>query len=588
MNLKLILLSSVTILFTILAKAQAPIPEILYYRFNGTGNIVLNEASGVTSATDTAFIVGGLTQGPSGQCGNALIGNGQSSGSNFVNTGWQTNLTGTSWTLSFWTNNVPSTTSTQYILGDINAGQLRVFTGGVAGAGNWILRGALTDVYANGGAAPGPTMTTFVYDMPSGEIKSYVNGVLSSTVFQSGGVAITGIGPFMVGGYSTSSNLPNGSFMDEFRLYNRALTLAEIQSLLISGTSSSFSVTECGSYTVPSGLETYTSSGIYMDTIPNVNGCDSIMTIDVTILPLSYDTISEVACDSYDSPSGSYNWTVSGVYTDTLTNALGCDSIITINLTVNQTTFDTIAEFSCGNYTAPDGSVHAASDTFDVVIPNVNACDSLIHIELTVAQPTTSSITESACNSYTAPDGTIYTATGAYTAVIPNDSGCDSTITIALTVEQMDTTLSYSDGILTANQSGVAYQWINCSTMNPIAGATSQSFTPSSNGIYAVTMDGGICNLNSECFTVSNLGLDEFSQLNLVLFPNPVGDELNIVNASGEDLIFELYDNTGKLLQTMISSETNSVVGMQDKAAGIYQLKVRSKFAERTFKIVRN
>ena len=45
----------------------------------------------------------------------------------------------------------------------------------------------------------------------------------------------------------------------------------------------SFSTTICGSYTVPSGDEMYNSSGIYMDTIPNVAGCDSVLTIDVTI-----------------------------------------------------------------------------------------------------------------------------------------------------------------------------------------------------------------------------------------------------------------------------------------------------------------
>lgn len=587
MNLKLILLSSLTVLFTVFANAQAPIPELLYYRFNESGTIVPNYASNPPSGTDTAYVLGGLTQGPSGQCGNGLIGNGQSSTSNYVNTGWETNLTGTSWTISFWTNNVPSTTTTQYILGDINAGQLRVFTGGVAGAGNWILRGAFTDVYANGGASTGPTLTTFVYDMPNNEIRSYVNGVLSSTVAQ-GMVAITGTGPFKVGGYSSSACLPSGSFMDEFRLYNRALTQVEIQSLLISGTSSSFSITACGSYTVPSNDMTYTTSGIYMDTIPNINGCDSIMTIDVTILPLSYDTISEVVCDSYTSPSGTYNWIVSGTYQDTLTNAVGCDSIITINLTVNQSTFDSIVEFVCGSYTAPDGSVYTTSDTIDVVIPNAIGCDSLIHIDLTVSQPTSSNITEMACNSYTAPDGAVYNANGTYTATITNVSGCDSTITIALTLEQMDTTLSYSNGVLSANQNGVSYQWIDCNTMNPISGATSQSFTPASNGIYSVNLSGTICNLNSDCFSVSDLGVDEFSQLNLVLFPNPVNDELNIVNTSGEELILELYDNAGKLLQTIVSSETNLVIGMQDKAVGIYQLKARSKFAERTFKIVCN
>jgi hypothetical protein len=48
-------------------------------------------------------------------------------------------------------------------------------------------------------------------------------------------------------------------------------------------TTSSFSITNCISYTVPSGDETYTVSGIYLDTIPNVGACDSVMTIDVTI-----------------------------------------------------------------------------------------------------------------------------------------------------------------------------------------------------------------------------------------------------------------------------------------------------------------
>jgi len=53
--------------------------------------------------------------------------------------------------------------------------------------------------------------------------------------------------------------------------------------ILTCNTTSSFSITNCTSYTVPSGDETYTVSGIFFDTIPNVALCDSIMTIDVTI-----------------------------------------------------------------------------------------------------------------------------------------------------------------------------------------------------------------------------------------------------------------------------------------------------------------
>ncbi len=58
--------------------------------------------------------------------------------------------------------------------------------------------------------------------------------------------------------------------------------------------------------------------------------------IEIVAIPVeTYDTITENACDSYVSPSGNHIWTTSGRYTDTLPNAAGGDSIVTIDLTVN-------------------------------------------------------------------------------------------------------------------------------------------------------------------------------------------------------------------------------------------------------------
>lgn len=49
------------------------------------------------------------------------------------------------------------------------------------------------------------------------------------------------------------------------------------------------------------------------------------------------ETIEETvtACFQYLSPSGKYNWTTSGQYSDTLTSSDGCDSIINVDLTIN-------------------------------------------------------------------------------------------------------------------------------------------------------------------------------------------------------------------------------------------------------------
>lgn len=79
---------------------------------------------------------------------------------------------------------------------------------------------------------------------------------------------------------------------------------------------------------------------MYMDTITNFFGCDSILTIDLTITTSTGANIADTACVSYLSPSGNYIWTSSNTYMDTIANSVGCDSIITVDLiidTVNTT-----------------------------------------------------------------------------------------------------------------------------------------------------------------------------------------------------------------------------------------------------------
>lgn len=99
-------------------------------------------------------------------------------------------------------------------------------------------------------------------------------------------------------------------------------------------TTSTITTSACTSYTVPSSDETYFASGTYMDTIPNAAMCDSIITINLTITGPTTSTISPSACTSYMVPSGDETYFASGTYMDTIPNHLGCDSIITINLTI--------------------------------------------------------------------------------------------------------------------------------------------------------------------------------------------------------------------------------------------------------------
>jgi phosphodiesterase/alkaline phosphatase D-like protein len=199
------------------------VPELMYYKFDAAGDQT-NYASAPVG-TNPAVLTG-QTIGSTGQFGTALVGNGLTSTSNRLSTGWATSLPSTGWTISFWLNNFPATSSTTYYyFGDANASSFRCFTGGVAGNGNLLVRGGgLTDTPINGIPAT-PTVIHLVYTGTA--LMVYVNGVYSSQVAQST-VTITGTGPFLVGGYSSSNSINSGTLMDEWRMYNRALGAAEI------------------------------------------------------------------------------------------------------------------------------------------------------------------------------------------------------------------------------------------------------------------------------------------------------------------------------------------------------------------------
>jgi len=157
---------------------------------------------------------------------------------------------------------------------------------------------------------------------------------------------------------------PSGKYVwTESGIYKDTITgifgcdsLLQVNLTIGTSTSSSINASACDSYRSPSG-KTLTTSGIYIDTISNSSGCDSIISIDLKIGKSSKTTIYPVACQSYISPDGSQVWTNTGIYTSTLTNALGCDSVITVKLTIRNVI--ATASLSAGKITAD-----ASSGTF--------------------------------------------------------------------------------------------------------------------------------------------------------------------------------------------------------------------------------
>jgi len=248
-----------------------------------------------------------------------------------------------------------------------------------------------------------------------------------------------------------------------------------------------------------------------------------------------YTNINETVCDNYTSPSGNYTWTSTGTYNDTLINQYGCDSIIIINLTVNNNTGVDV-QSACETYTWIDGITYTENNnTATYTLTNSNACDSVVTLNLTILDNTTGVDVQSACESYTWIDGITYTeSNNTATYTLTNSNACDSVVTLNLTI--LD------------NTTGVDVQSA-CETYTWIDGIT---YTESnSTATYTLT--------NSN-------GCDSVVTLNLTINLNPtvfLGNDTTICDGETLSLdagAFESYEwNTGENTQT-IDITTQGVV----------------------------
>lgn len=76
------------------------------------------------------------------------------------------------------------------------------------------------------------------------------------------------------------------------------------------GDVTNLNLTECNGFSITVGSNTYNSSGVYHDTLTNVNGCDSIVHLDLTIIPIDNSvTQTGVQLESNEvSVGATYQW----------------------------------------------------------------------------------------------------------------------------------------------------------------------------------------------------------------------------------------------------------------------------------------
>jgi len=144
---------------------------------------------------------------------------------------------------------------------------------------------------------------------------------------------------------------------------------------------------------------------------------------------------------------------------------------------------------------------------------------------------------------------------------------------------------------LTSNETGAAYQWVDCNNSNaPISGQTNQQFTPTISGNYAVQITKNNCTKLSVCTAFNVLSAGEYQLQNIALFPNPVKDKLTIMGMQNNSTVLnaKLVSITGKEIFKKQLNYSNTKINMQSLATGIYFLDITATDgAKKVFKVIK-
>ena len=309
----------------------------------------------------------------------------------------------------------------------------------------------------------------------------------------------------------------------------------------------------CDNYTWIDGVTYTTSTNTPTFTLTNAAGCDSVVTLNLTINYSSNSQDLRTICAS-ELP---YTWngvafTEAGTQIATLTNVAGCDSVVTMTLVVNPTYNETAAATICSSELPYEwnGLTFTEAGTQTLTLQTVNGCDSIIVMTLTVNMVDATEFTEAACEQYEW-NGVNYTESGDYTQTFTNAAGCDSTVTLHLTINHNETsefTIETNEGCYTWNGTEYCQSGDYTQTFETVAGCDS---------IVTLHLSVGV-------------GIENHEVLIVKIAPNPASNTCRIIGLDTDPVSVDLYDMNGKLVRRVNDTEFD----VSTLPTGIYMVRV--------------
>ncbi|PHN00569.1 hypothetical protein CRP01_41550, partial [Flavilitoribacter nigricans DSM 23189 = NBRC 102662] len=238
----------------------------------------------------------------------------------------------------------------------------------------------------------------------------------------------------------------NGAFFDTTGIYIDTLTAANgcdsviVLDLFVKEIFQDTTVAEiCFGDSLQWNNAFFDTTGVYLDTLTATNGCDSIIVLDLLVKDLFQDTtIAEVCFGDSIMWNGAF-FDTTGVYIDTLTSTNGCDSVIVLDLFVKDVFQDTtIAAICFGDSLQWNGAFFDTTGMYIDTVTAMNGCDSVIILDLTVNEVFRDTSFEAICFGDTlAWNGFMLDSTGVYVDTLTSNAGCDSIVVLDLMVNEV-------------------------------------------------------------------------------------------------------------------------------------------------------
>jgi gliding motility-associated-like protein len=232
--------------------------------------------------------------------------------------------------------------------------------------------------------------------------------------------------------------------------------------------------TICDGQSVSVGNQTFNEPGTYVVNLQTSLGCDSVVTLTLAFSDSIVSNISETLCAGSSFTLGQQVLNESGVYTASFTTSAGCDSTVTLNLTILDSIVVDVDRAICeGQSVTVGGQTFNETGFYTVLLESSLGCDSTVNLSLLVSDQAILDLEETICagGSFSIA-GQTFTESGEYVINIEGEA-CDTVINLSLNV--------VPNPIVTASADPTAVESGDLTTLNATAqGQFTYSWTPAS------------------------------------------------------------------------------------------------------------